>query len=209
MLFGIILVTIALGVVVFFISQKKEEYAKDPHAEARKQAAADSAAMFAKRMQLQPFVDSLARVVAANPNDPEAHKEYANALYEVSDWPKAQVEYEAYLKSDPKDADAMVDYAYVISQTTGDYKRAVGEIDNALKIDPDHVKGLFNAGLMSVQAYPDKKEGLAKSEEYFQRARKAAEKKGETEMVKNIDDVLGEIQKIKSGQSSGGGMPGQ
>ncbi|MBS1903852.1 MAG: tetratricopeptide repeat protein [Bacteroidetes bacterium] len=210
MLFGIVMITIALGVIVYFISKTPEKYAEDPHAEARKQAAADSAALFAKRMKLQPYVDSLAKVVASDPANPEFHKEYANALYEANDWQKAQTEYEAYLKGDPKDPDAIIDYAYVLTQTTQDYRRAIDEIEKALKIDPEHVKGLFNAGLLSVQAFPDKKTAIEKSEGYFNRARAAAEKKGETEMVKNIDEVLAEIAKIKSnpnpGGAAGGGM---
>lgn len=207
MLFGIVMITIALGVIVFFATTKPDKYAEDPHAEARKQAAADSTALFAKRLKLQPFVDSCAKLVAANPNDPEAHKQYANALYEVSEWPQAQTQYEAYLKSSPKDPDAIVDYAYVLTQTTQDYKLAVETIDKALAIDPEHVKALFNAGLLSVQAYADKTIALEKAEGYFNRARKAAEKKGETEMVKNIDDVLAEIAKIKEEKANGGPPP--
>jgi tetratricopeptide (TPR) repeat protein len=212
MLFGIVMITIALGVVVYFISRQPDKYAEDPHAEARKQAAADSSALFAKRMKLQPYLDSVAKLVASDPSNVEYHKEYANALYESNEWGKAQKEYEAYLSSDPKDPDAIIDYAYVLTQSTGDYRKAVDEIEKALKIDPEHVKGLFNAGLLSVQAFPDKKTAIEKSEGYFKRARAAAEKKGETEMVKNIDEVLSEIQKIKSNPNpapQGGGMPGQ
>ncbi|HET9137468.1 MAG TPA: hypothetical protein VFO76_12605 [Candidatus Kapabacteria bacterium] len=200
-LIAIIIIVLALGTVVYFAFRQPEKFAENPHAQGHsqgEQAQADSSEVLSKRLHLAPLIDSLHKILEANPNDPKAHLEYANVLYEAELWGEAKSHYEFYLKTDPKATDARIDYAFVIVQTTQDFKRGLAEIEKALAIDPEHVKGLFNAGLFSVQAFDDRKEGIMKSENYFRRSRAAAEKKGETEMVTNIDRVLEEIDKIKT-----------
>jgi tetratricopeptide (TPR) repeat protein len=198
---GIVIVVIAVGVIISFISRTPDKFAENPHAKANEQAAADSAAMYSKRMKLQPMVDSLAALVKAHPDDNELRLQYANALYEGNFWDEALPEYEAYVKANPKAVDARIDYAYVIAETSHDFARAVSEIDKALAIDPNHIKGLFNAGLLAVQANPDRKIALAKSESYFRRARAAALKQGDQQMLANIDQILAEIEKVKNEKS--------
>ncbi|HYM19807.1 MAG TPA: hypothetical protein VEW28_02260 [Candidatus Kapabacteria bacterium] len=200
-LVGIIIIVIALGAVIALISRTPDKFADDPHAKAREQASADSTEIFAKRLKLQPLVDSLAALVHANPSDNELRLQYANALYEGNFWNDAEHEYQTYLTANPNAIDARIDYAYVLAQTTHDFARAVAEIDKALAIDPTHVKGLFNAGLLAVQAYPDKKVALAKSESYFRRARDAAETQGDSAMLSNIEQILAEIENIKKEQT--------
>ena len=194
---GIVLVVIALGVVIALISRTPDKYAEDPHAKARQEPTVDSE-MYSRRLKIQPTVDSLASLVRSHPEDNELHLQYANALYEGAFWDEALPEYESYLKTNPKAVDARIDYAYVIAETSHDFARAVGEIDKALAIDPNHIKGLFNAGLLAVQANPDRKIALQKSESYFRRAKVAALKQGDETMLSNIEQILSEIEKLRT-----------
>ncbi len=143
------------------------------------------------------MLDSLQKAVAAHPDDIDAHLLYANTLYEAAFWEEAKAQYEIYLAARPRDTDARVDYSFVLTQVTHNFKQAIDEIEKALAIDPDHIKGLFNAGLLAVQAYSSREEGLAKSEYYFKRAKAAAIKKHETEMLSNIQQILDELEKMK------------
>ncbi len=207
MLGGIILLVLAAGFIIYLVAHKEDKFADNPHAkqqqEQAQQEAADSAKLASKRATLAPLTDSLKAYLVLHGDDIDAHLHYADALYEGNYWDEAQKEFEIYLAKRPKDADAIVDYAFVMTQTTHDFKGAIDEIEKALKIDPDHVKGLFNAGLLSVQAYDDKNEAISKAESYFKRALAAAEKKGDNEMIPNIKQVLDEIEKIKSEKGQG------
>ena len=194
----VILLVLALGTVVYFISQKPEKYAENPHGEGNAGPVADSSEILAKRLHFGPMVDSLDKVIKADPKNMDARLQYADVLYETESWTEAEKQYDIYLKVHPENANARVDFAFVTVQSSHDFKKGLKEIDKALETDPDHVKGLFNAGLFAVQAFEDKKEGLAASENYFKRAKAAAEKKGETEMISNIDRILEEIAKIKA-----------
>lgn len=200
-LIAIIIIVVALGTVVYFISRQPEKFADDPHAKNphhEQEPQSDSSEIVAKRMHFAPMLDSLQTVVKEHPDDLEAQLQFANVLYETEFWGDAKGYYERYLKVHPNATDARVDYAFTIVQTTQDFKLGLAEIEKALAIDPDHVKGLFNAGLFAIQAFENRKQGIAKSEEYFHRSRAAAEKKGEVGMVGNIDRILEEIEKIKS-----------
>ena len=201
-LIAIIIIVVALGTVVYFISRQPEKFADDPHAKnpqhQQEQPQSDSSEIVAKRMHFAPMLDSLQNVVKEHQEDLDAQLEFANVLYETEFWADAKEHYEIYLKTHPNATDPRVDYAFTIVQTTQDFKKGLAEIEKALAIDPDHVKGLFNAGLFAIQAFEDRKQGIAKSEEYFHRSRDAAQKKGEVGMVGNIDRILEEIEKIKS-----------
>ncbi len=201
---AIVMLVIGLGTLIFFITKRPEKFAEqsNPHAkqnnEAQAQAAQDSADMIARRTHFAPMVDSLKKALDADPQNLATQLHYANALYESSLWTEAEQVYTTYLKAKPKDTDARVDYAFVLTQTTHDFHRAVEELEKVLALDPTHIKALFNAGLLSIQAFEDRKEAIAKATGYFRRARKAAEEQHQTEMLSNIDQILGELDKVQA-----------
>ncbi len=198
----IMLLVIGLGVLIYFITKHPETFAekKNPHASQNQEAAAqaqqDSIETMTRRAKFAPYLDSLKKAIEAEPHNAETRLHYANALYESSLWDEAKTEYETYLKTTPRATDARVDYAFVLTQTTHDFPGAVAELEKVLAIEPKHIKALFNAGLLSIQAFEDKKEAITKATSYFRRARIAAEEQHETEMVVNIDRILEEIKKL-------------
>lgn len=195
---GLTAFILALGVVLYFVFQKPDKFAPktastdNPHA-----AQADSSELFSKRLRLQPMMDSLETIVKANPDDHHTLLSLANVYYDAEMWDKAEPLYTKYLAKEPQDVDARVDYAFVIAQTTGDFKRAIAEIEKGLKYEPDHVYALFNAGILSLrQTTGDKHTSIAAAKEYFLRAKQSALVK-DPKMAEQIDQILEEIRKVE------------
>ncbi len=197
-LFAILFAILAFGTAIYFISRSPEKFAENPHQAQEQQGSADSSEMYSKRMKLQPLIDSLQGVIAINPNDEQTHLMLGNVYYEGELWDKAKPEYEFFLNKHPENPDARVDYAYVISQTTGDYKAAVEEIKKALKYEPEHVNALFNAGILTIRAnLDDKKKAVRDASPYFQRALDAAKKQHNDKMAEQIGKVMAELEKLQ------------
>jgi len=197
-LFAILIIILALGTVIYFISRNPEKFAENPHQEQSKQAVADSSEIYAKRMKLAPILDSLLGVITANPDNYEAHLMLANVYYEDELWEKAKPEYEIFLGKNPDDVDARVDYGLVIAQTSGDFQAAVDEIKKALKKNPEHVNALFNAGIMTIQAnLNDKKKGISEALPYFTQALAAAKKQHNDKMADQIEKIMNAVEEMK------------
>jgi tetratricopeptide (TPR) repeat protein len=194
-LIAILIGVIGIGVGIYFISLRPEKFAVNPHAQEDQKAAQDSSLMYSKRLKFQPMMDSLTNVIAVDPNNDEAHLMLANVYYETEFWQKAKPEYELYLSKHPEDVNARVDYAYVIAQSTGDFKAAVTEINKGLKYEPEHVNALFNAGLLSIQAnLDDKKKAITEATSYFSRALSAAKRQGDDKMADQIGQILAKLK---------------
>jgi tetratricopeptide (TPR) repeat protein len=147
-------------------------------------------------MRLAPLVDSLESVIKTSDN-PETELALANAYYDGEYWDKALALYEHYLDHDPNNINARIDYAYSITQVTGDFKLAITEIEKALAVDPEHVQGLFNAGILSLRANINDKEAALKSaRSYFIRAKTASAKQGNAQMSAQIDEILKEMDRV-------------
>jgi tetratricopeptide (TPR) repeat protein len=142
-------------------------------------------------------MDSLETYLRTNENDHPAILSLANIYYDAEMWGKAEPLYTQYLAKEPQDVDARVDYAFVIAQTTGDFKRAIAEIEKGLKYEPDHVHALFNAGILSLrETTDDKHTSVGAAKEYFLRAKRSALVK-DPKMAEQIDQVLEEIRKVE------------
>lgn len=197
-LIAILLCTLALGTVIYFVSRKPDKFADNPHKASTAQTAADSSEINSKRLKLAPLTDSLLAIIAINANDDHAHLLLANVYYECEFWDKAKTEYEFFLARNPEDVDARVDYAYVLAQTTGDFKASVEEIKKALKQDPEHINALFNAGILTIRAnLDDKKKAVADATPYFNRALAAAKKQHNDKMAEQITRVMAELEKLQ------------
>ncbi len=158
----------------------------------------DSSESAVRRSKYTPLHDSLRKVLDANPSDIEARLAIANILYDMQIWDEAKQEYELYLAVRPADVNARVDYAFIVAQLTHDYKRAIEEVKKGLAIDPEHVKGLFNAGIYAFQAYNSKEEKVLEAEYYFKHAKAAAIKQHEVELFPKIEQVIKELEQYKN-----------
>ena len=195
---AIVIAVLGIGGGIYFLTRNPEKFAENPHQPQEQQSASDSSAMYAKRMKFQPLLDSLEGVIKINPADDQAHLTLANVNYECEFWDKAKAEYEYYLNKHPEEVDPRVDYAYVLAQTTGNFKASVEEINKALKYDPEHVNALFNAGILTIRAnLDDRKKAAADATPYFTRALAAAKKQHNDKMAEQIEKVTAELEKLK------------
>ncbi len=198
-LLAILSIIFVIGTVIYFISAKPEKYlAEDQHKEQKSPRTADSSDINSKRMKFAPMTDSLLQVIAVNPNDDQAHLMLANVYYETEFWEKAKTEYEIFLKKNPEDINARLDYSFVISQTTGDFKIALDQIKKALSYDAENVDALFKAGMMTIRANLDnKKKAVREAIPYFNRALASAKKQHNDKMAEQIEQVMAELNKVQ------------
>jgi tetratricopeptide (TPR) repeat protein len=154
----------------------------------------DTTAVLQKRLFFQHIIDSLQMQIVQNPSNVGNHLLLADALYDAGEWSESKKEFLVYLAAKPDDADARVDYSYAIAQDNGDLNAAIAEIDTALHYHPDHLNALINAGIMTAQTVADSNHAtaLAKSKNYFERARAVAEKTN-PEIARRIDTLIMEI----------------
>ena len=169
--------------------------------------AADSAAMQEQMAILNGRIDSLEHHIESNPSDDSARINLATALSIKGDYPRAKTVYEAHLKRNPKDANAIVDYASVVIETTNDPKAGMAELERAIAIDPKNAKALFNAAILSLQMREDHMASFRKSREYLKRAKEAS-KKENPQFATQIDMLIAEMDKkeaeIKASKDSSG-----
>jgi tetratricopeptide (TPR) repeat protein len=195
---AVILGAVVLMAIGIYLYSKKEDVfsAAPPPAPEHHAHSADSLKVLQQRVALQPTIDSLRLVLAANPEDIPAQLHLANALYDAEFWPESMQQYEAYLEHVPGNADARVDYGFAIARAEGDMDRAVEEMERALTYSPDHVNALFNAGILSLRnAKADRTAAFEQARGYFARARKAAK---DPVMQGQIDQILAEMEKVES-----------
>ncbi len=177
---------IAIAFGVFQITSRPDKYAPGHEV--------DTTALLQKRLFYQHIVDSLQMQIVQHPSNIDYHLELADALYDAGEWSESKKEFETYLAVKPSDADARVDYSYAIAQDNGDLNAAIAEIDTALTYHPDHLNALINAGIMSAQLVTDTNHAtaLARSKDYFERARAVAEK-SHPDIARRIDTLIMEI----------------
>ena len=194
---GIVAAALALGSILFFAFRKPETYLATTPPLAQ-QAHGDSTALTAKRTHIAPMIDSLEKVIRNGHDDPTAELGLANLYYDGEYWDRALGAYEHYLDHVPDNVDARIDYAFAITQVTGDFKLAITQIEKGLKADPEHVQGLFNAGILSLRAnINDKEAAITSARAYFNRAKIAAAKQGKKEMSAQIDEILKEMDRVE------------
>ena len=154
----------------------------------------DSTALLQKRAFFQHIVDSLRGEMSKNPTNIDLHLSLADALYDAANWAESVREFQTYLAAKPQDVDARVDFAFAVTQASGDLNLALSEIDTVLKYKPDHLNALVNGGILAAQSINDTNHvvALARSKDYFQRARAIAEKTNPP-MAARIDTLIKEI----------------
>ncbi len=175
---------IAFG--VFQITSRPDTYAPGHEV--------DTTALLQKHLFFQHIVDSLQTQITQNPSNLDLHLSLADADYDAGLWADSKKEFQIYLAAKPDDADARVDYSYAIAQDNGDLNAAIAEIDTALQYHPDHLNALINAGIMTAQTVTDTNHAtaLARSKNYFERARAVAEKTNPG-IARRIDTLIMEI----------------
>jgi hypothetical protein len=194
----VIAIILGIGYILFVTFDKPDEFANVPPPEANPHAApVDSSELNSKRLRFQKEIDSLESVLESHPEDDMAMLHLGNRYYDVENWSKAMPLYGAYLQAHPEDINARVDFAFVIAQTSGDYSRAVNEIEKGLKQDPNHINALFNAGILSLRANMNNKDlALKTARRYFKRAQTIAQTEN-PQMAAQINEILTEMDNVE------------
>lgn len=194
----VIAIILGIGYILYLSFDKPEQFANVPAPEANPHAVAvDSSELNSRRLRFQQEIDSLENVLESHPEDEMAMLHLGNRYYDVENWAKAMPLYGAYLQTHPEDIDARVDFAFVIAQTSGDYSRAVAEIEKGLKQNPKHINALFNAGILSLRANMNNKNlALKTARGYFKRAQVIAQTENPP-MAAQIDEILKEMDNVE------------
>lgn len=131
-----VIILLIIGGVIWWKVDHKQEPVKQP--------ASAVSAEFKKQLP------SLEKATKQHPNDPEAHKNYAVALYATGDPTKASKEYETVVKLSPKDATAYnnLGNAYRDLHETD---KAVAAYQQSIKLNSKSVNTYAN--LANVQLY--------------------------------------------------------
>jgi cytochrome c-type biogenesis protein CcmH/NrfG len=97
--------------------------------------------------EIVQFFESAA---AQNPSDPEPRLKLANFLYDQQRWADAIPWYRQALQLSPRNVDALTDMA-TCSFNLGQFAQAINELDEALKVDPQHQPTLFNLIVVNLE----------------------------------------------------------
>lgn len=79
----------------------------------------------------------------ANPEDARLMAALGNEYYDAGGWENARTWYERSLAASPNDVNVMTDLA-IVFRKLGQPERAIGLLDEVLKLRPDHWQALFN-----------------------------------------------------------------
>jgi cytochrome c-type biogenesis protein CcmH/NrfG/predicted RNA-binding Zn-ribbon protein involved in translation (DUF1610 family) len=203
----IIFAIVAAGIGVYLATKQPDKYlAEQAGPSSQSQAdphggmANDTTELHQKRVFLQPIIDSLKRVIAANPADTSALLDLGNVYFDVQYWPETMHTYENYLKANPSNANIRIEYAAAIERSEHDHEAALNQIEKALEDDPKNVRGLFTAGMiasMKIGGGGDHTEAVAQAKTYFIRAKAAAEER-DTAVLPAINDMLSKFESMKA-----------
>jgi tetratricopeptide (TPR) repeat protein len=104
----------------------------------------------AANMQALPQIEELEKRIAADPKDVKLVLQLANLLQDAKFYDKAIQNYKTYLAQMPNDPDALVDLG-ICYYDIGQYAEATSYMMKALQVDPKHVLGHFNLGIVALR----------------------------------------------------------
>lgn len=130
-------------------------------------------------------VATLEKTANAEPANAGVRVELGNIYFNAERYEQAAPWYEAALKLNPKDVNASTDLAVCFYYLQQD-DRALTQLDYSLSIDPNHVKTLFNQGV--IRAFG--KKDLGGATQAWQRVIAIAPASEEGRRVKQILDGL-------------------
>jgi tetratricopeptide (TPR) repeat protein len=154
----------------------------------------------ARPLDVQRAAD-LERQANASPRDAAVRVQLGNLYFDSERYDLAAPMYEAALAIDPSNVDASTDLA-VSYYYTGQVDRALAQIDRSLSVDPDHVKTLFNQGVIRAGGKEDLAGAATSLERVVQLAPQSAEGVRARELLENI------AQHSTFGATSGSGSGG-
>ena len=108
-------------------------------------------------------INELEKLVDSNPGNPAHILGLANQLQDLGEFEKAIYRYKQYLELNPKDADALIDMGVCYFELSR-YDAADSVMQVAIRIKPDHQKGLYNLGVVNL-----KNGKIEKSREWFKK----------------------------------------
>lgn len=140
--------------------------------------------------QFDQLVDGLRARLEAEPDDPEGWVLLARTYYELERYAEAAQAFAQASALMPEDAGILVDYADALAAAHG--RRLDGAplalVEQALALDPDHIKGLWLAGTAALQS-----EDYRRAIHYWERLR--ARIPDQTRLAEVIDANLASVRR--------------
>lgn len=134
--------------------------------------------------KMQARLEAMKARVEANPSDPWAHVDLANALIDLKEFNDAMTELHRALEFDPQSAHAHALLGYLYSRQ-GDLDKAEQSLQQATQIDDNYAWAHFQLALV----YKDKND-TGKAIEHFRRVIRIA---GDTSLGKTAQDELAKL----------------
>ncbi|MBI2620477.1 MAG: tetratricopeptide repeat protein [Ignavibacteriales bacterium] len=102
-------------------------------------------------MEAMSHLNELEEQVKADPDDLQARLHLANFAHDNRFFDKAIDQYKKYLERNPSNADAIVDLG-ICYNDIGNFDEARRTMEQALNVEPDHLLGHFNLGIVNLRA---------------------------------------------------------
>lgn len=148
------------------------------------------------------LIGRLEQQASAEPGNPAVRVQLGNAYFDGQRFDLAIPWYEAALALTPGDVNASTDLA-VCYYYTNQVDRALAQLDRSLAMEPNHVKTIFNQGIIRAGG----KQDLAGATESFQRVVALAPNSPEGQQAQNLlDTIAGHADgSVTGGAGSGAG----
>lgn len=147
--------------------------------------------------QIEEMVARLAERMQQQPDDAQGWAILARSYYVMQRFPEAVKAYEQWVRLDPKNADALTDYADALAMSQG--RRLEGKplelLQQALAVDPEHWKALALIGTAAFDR-KDYKTALAHWEKLL------ASVPPDSEFARSIGASIAEARELAGGQAA-------
>ncbi len=122
-----------------------------------------------RKDDIQNRIAGVEKMLAVNPNNPEALVQLGNDYYDARNFEKAVEAYQKALQIDARNANVLSDLG-ASYRKMGKSQDAVNAFRKALEIDPTHAASLFNLGLVLRDDLKDYPAALKVWEQFLQKA---------------------------------------
>jgi cytochrome c-type biogenesis protein CcmH/NrfG len=143
------------------------------------------------KSELEARTAAIERMLAVNPNQPDALIQLGNDYFDLGNHDKAIQAYQKALLINPKNADVLTDLG-ISYRKSGKPQHSVKAFRKAQEVDPNHTVSLFNLGIVLRDDLKEPAEALKAWEEFLKRAPDSPHAVMVRPWVKQLQEKLGQ-----------------